>query len=198
MVQVSVELCSSQCKPSSTVVKTPTLKSNHFEKGFTLEIRTTFSGPCVSKILEVGSQGPQVMILHHFTQSIKCMGLKSLFFRKYLRTYTLWQTAWRMNFSLFSGVRPRAIVGGRSPRRWFNVGPTSVIAVGGKLAIYFFVYISQNRWCLKLCMVWIVGSTYYVDEQRILFETSRLHNGSFQSQQILHGCTRKFASNISK
>ena len=83
IVQTPVELFSSQWKPPSTVVKTPTLKSSHFGKGLMLEIklRTTFSGPSVSTILEVGSQGPQVMILDHFTQ---CMGLKSLFFRKKL------------------------------------------------------------------------------------------------------------------
>ena len=78
IVQVSIELCSSQWKSPSIVVKTATLKSSHFGKRPYAwnQIRTTFSGPSVSKILKVGSQGPQVMILDHFSQSIKCMGLK--------------------------------------------------------------------------------------------------------------------------
>ena len=84
IVQVSRELLLSQWKPPSFPVKTLTLKSSHFGKRPYAwnQIRTTLSGPSVSKILWVGRQGPQVMILDHFWISVKCMGLKFLFFRK--------------------------------------------------------------------------------------------------------------------
>ena len=49
------------------------------------QIRTTFSGPNVSK-----SQGPQVMILDHFYTIHQMYGPQILVFQKNLRTYTLW------------------------------------------------------------------------------------------------------------
>ena len=70
IVQVSRELLSSQWKPPCMIVKTPTLKSSHFGKRpYALnQIRTAFSGPSVSKIVGVGSQGPPghdiVPVLH--------------------------------------------------------------------------------------------------------------------------------------
>ena len=53
IVQTPFELFSSQWKPPSRVVKTPTLKNSHFRKMPYAwnQIRTTFSGPSVSKIL---------------------------------------------------------------------------------------------------------------------------------------------------
>ena len=85
IVQVSRELLSSQWKPPSFLVETVTLKSSHFGKRPYAwnQIRTTFSGPSVSKILRVGSQGPPGHdYCTSFTQSLKWMGLKSLFYRK--------------------------------------------------------------------------------------------------------------------
>ena len=85
IVQVSRQLLSSQWKPPSFLVETVTLKSSHFGKRPYAwnQIRTTFSGPSVSKILRVGSQGPPGhWYCTSFTQSLKWMGLKSLFYRK--------------------------------------------------------------------------------------------------------------------
>ena len=91
IVQVSRELLSSQWKPQSFLVKTLTLKSSHFGKRLYArnQIRTTFSGPSVSKIFWVGSPGYDIGPF--FTQAFKCMGLKSLFFRKIWK-YTLQNT----------------------------------------------------------------------------------------------------------
>ena len=84
IVQVSIELLSSQWKPPSTVVKTPTLKNSHFGKRPYAwnQIRTTFSGPSVSKILKVGSHGPQVMILDHFYTIRQMYGPQIFVFQK--------------------------------------------------------------------------------------------------------------------
>ena len=71
IVQVSRELLSSQWKPPSFLVETVTLKRSHFGKRPYAwnQIRTTFSGPSVSKILRVGSQAPPghdiVPVLHN-------------------------------------------------------------------------------------------------------------------------------------
>ena len=71
IVQVSSELLSSQWEPPSFLVETVTLKSSHFGKRPYAwnQIRTTFSGPSVSKILRVGSQGSPghdiVPVLHN-------------------------------------------------------------------------------------------------------------------------------------
>ena len=71
IVQVSRELLSSQWKPPSFLVETVTLKSSHFGKRPYAwnQTRTTFSGPSVSNILRVGSQGPPghdiVPVLHN-------------------------------------------------------------------------------------------------------------------------------------
>ena len=71
IVQVSRELLSSQWEPPSFLVETVTLKSSHFGKRPYAwnQIRTAFSGPSVSKILRVGSQGPPghdiVPVLHN-------------------------------------------------------------------------------------------------------------------------------------
>ena len=90
IVQVSIELCSSQWKPPSSVAKTPTLKSSHYEKGLTLEIKLgpLFQGLVYPKYSKLKSK-LEVMILDHFIQSFKCIGLKSFFFQKNMRTYTL-------------------------------------------------------------------------------------------------------------
>ena len=66
----------------STRGKMPTLNSIHFgERPYAWnQIRTTFSGPSVSKMLEV--KDPRLWYWTIFTQSLNCIGLKSLFFQK--------------------------------------------------------------------------------------------------------------------
>ena len=74
--------------PTGTTVSV-TLKSSHFGKRPYAwnQIRTTFSGPSVSKILRVGRQGPPghdivpLPVLHN-PSNVWPMGLKSLFYRK--------------------------------------------------------------------------------------------------------------------
>ena len=73
--------------------KTLTLKSSRFGKRPYAwnRVRTTFSGPIVCpKYSELEAKDPRLWYWTIYTQSIKCMGLKSLFFRNYFRTYTLW------------------------------------------------------------------------------------------------------------
>ena len=45
-----------------------------------IKLSTTFSGPSVSKILRVGSQGPQVMTLDHFYTIHQMYGPQNLCF----------------------------------------------------------------------------------------------------------------------
>ena len=85
IVQVSRELLSSQWKPPSFLVETVTLKSSHFGKRPYAwnQIRTTLSGPSVSKILKSWKlRTLRSWYCTSFTQSLKWMGLKSLFYRK--------------------------------------------------------------------------------------------------------------------
>ena len=88
IVQVSRELISSQWKPPSFLVENFTLKSSILEKRPYAwnQIRTTFSGPSVSKILCVGSQRPQVMILDHFYTIHQMYGPQIFVFQNILRT----------------------------------------------------------------------------------------------------------------
>ena len=68
-----------------------TEKQPFWEKGLMLEIKLgpLLSGPSVSKILWVESQGPQVMILDHFYTIHQMYGPQIFVFQKIVMTYTL-------------------------------------------------------------------------------------------------------------